>query len=61
MDLRNAQWRKASRSNDSGANCVETASAPNVVAIRDSKDPDGPNLLLNRTDFRRFTEAIKHI
>ncbi|WP_141584641.1 DUF397 domain-containing protein [Actinomadura sp. WMMA1423] len=60
MDLSRATWRKATRSNDSGANCVEVGSVPGVVALRDSKDPHGPVLVLSRSNFRRFTEALKH-
>ena len=37
-----AVWRKSSRSNGSGGNCVEVASnLPGIVAVRDSKDPQG--------------------
>lgn len=61
MDLSKAAWRKASRSNDSGANCVEVAGVPNIVALRDSKDPHGPNILVSRKDFRHFTETLKNL
>lgn len=61
MDLSKAAWRKASQSNDSGANCVEVASVPDVVALRDSKDPEGGNILVSREDFRRFTETLKNL
>ncbi len=38
-------WRKATHSGGNGGECVEVASAPNaLVAVRDSKDPDGPRL-----------------
>ncbi|WP_019633042.1 DUF397 domain-containing protein [Actinomadura atramentaria] len=58
-DLSNARWRKASRSSGNGGNCVELATVPGTVAIRDSKDPQGPNLLLDRPSFHRFTTAIR--
>ncbi|WP_396452021.1 DUF397 domain-containing protein, partial [Actinomadura sp.] len=47
MDLRNVKWRKSSYTGSNGGNCVELAEvAGSVVAVRDSKDPDGPVLLL---------------
>ncbi|WP_019633044.1 DUF397 domain-containing protein [Actinomadura atramentaria] len=58
-DLSNARWRKSSRSGSNGGECVELATVPGTVAIRDSKDPQGPNLLLDRSSFRRFTAAIR--
>jgi hypothetical protein len=57
--LSNAVWRKATRSNEDGSNCIEVASAAEVIAIRDSKDPGGPTLVVKRGDFRRFAEALK--
>ena len=46
MDLTGAEWRKASYSNSNGGACVEVAgNLPGVVAVRDSKDPDGPVLV----------------
>ena len=41
MDLSRADWRKASYSSNNGGACVEVArNLPNVVAVRDSKDPN---------------------
>nr|WP_246178437.1 DUF397 domain-containing protein [Actinomadura decatromicini] len=54
-------WRKASRSTAEGDNCVEVAGAPNIVAFRDSKDPDGPKLILSASDFRNFANALKNL
>jgi hypothetical protein len=59
MDLSGSVWRKSSRSSELGDNCVEVAGFLNVVAFRDSKDPDGPKVVVSRADFRWFAEAIK--
>jgi hypothetical protein len=59
MDLSSVHWRKASRSNESGDNCIEVAGLLNAVAFRDSKDPGGPKIVVRRGDFRRFAEALK--
>ncbi|BCJ38157.1 hypothetical protein Athai_56600 [Actinocatenispora thailandica] len=60
MELRDARWRKSSRSGGSGGNCVEVAgNLPGVVAVRDSKDPSGPALLVTPTAWSAFTSALK--
>jgi hypothetical protein len=47
VDLTGARWRKSSRSaGGEGSDCVEVASVGTVTAVRDSKNPDGPLLLL---------------
>ncbi|MFA1540399.1 DUF397 domain-containing protein [Actinomadura monticuli] len=58
MDLKNATWRKSSHSGSNGGDCVELADAASaVVAVRDSKDPDGPVLLLTRAALRTAVQA----
>lgn len=57
MDLRDAVWRKSSRSGSNGGNCVELAALPGAVGVRDSKNPDGPVLLLSRTALREAVRA----
>ncbi|MEU8801194.1 DUF397 domain-containing protein [Spirillospora sp. NPDC048819] len=61
MDLSRVVWRRASRSTAEGDNCVEVADVPRAVAIRDSKDPHGPKLIMNRDDFGRLAEALKNL
>jgi hypothetical protein len=59
-DLTQAVWRKSTFSNGSGGNCVEVASnLPGVVAVRDSKDPDGPALIFTPDDWRAFASGIR--
>ncbi|MFG2758414.1 DUF397 domain-containing protein [Streptomyces wuyuanensis] len=55
--LTGAQWRKSSYSTDTGGSCVEIAEAPHLVAVRDSKVPDGPHLTLTTAAFTAFVEA----
>ena len=52
-----AAWRRSSRSSDT-ANCVEVAAAGSAVGVRDSKDPDGPVLVLPATAWTHFVTAI---
>jgi hypothetical protein len=59
LELSRVEWRKSSYSGQQG-NCVEVArNLPGVVAIRDSKDPDGPALVVTREQWRSFVTALK--
>ncbi|TDC96547.1 DUF397 domain-containing protein [Actinomadura sp. 7K507] len=60
MDLNTATWRKSSHSGNTGGECVELASAPGIIALRDSQDPDGPKLLLDRDEFATLVTSLKH-
>jgi hypothetical protein len=51
-------WRKSSYST-AQSNCVEAASMPGLVAVRDSKNPDGGHLVLTRAAWRHFADRIK--
>lgn len=56
-DLTGLKWRKSSYSNS--GNCIEAAEAfTEVVAVRDSKDPDGPALLLGARAWSAFIESL---
>lgn len=52
-------WRRSVRSGTNGENCVELASLRDVVAVRDSKDPDGPKLAFSRVAFAAFAAEVK--
>lgn len=59
-DLSRAVWVKSSRSNGQGGACVEVArNLPGVVAVRDSKDPDGPALVFAAGAWRTFLAAVQ--
>jgi len=51
-------WRKSTYSN-SNSNCVEVASWPSAVAVRDSKDAAGPRLAVPASTWRAFTRRVK--
>jgi hypothetical protein len=59
MVLMSAAWRKSSYSTN-GGNCVEVArNLPGVVAVRDSKNPDGPALVLTIGQWRAFVSGAR--
>ncbi|MGW0825033.1 DUF397 domain-containing protein [Streptomyces sp. NPDC002845] len=52
---------KSSYSGNDGGNCIEIAPAiPTTVPVRDSKNPDGPALLLSRVAWSAFVSAVQH-
>ena len=60
MDLTHAEWRKSSRSGSNGGACVEVArNLPRIVAVRDSKNPDGPVLIISRDEWARFITRLR--
>jgi len=59
MDLSAVAWRKSSYSSGGGNECVEIATPGALIAVRDSKDPRGPALLLDRRAFGALTGRIK--
>jgi hypothetical protein len=53
-------WRKSSYSASNGGNCVEVSrTPPAAVAVRDSKDPNGPKLIFTPADWAVFTDTIR--
>lgn len=57
-DLSGANWKKSSRSRANGQ-CVEVADLVGAVALRDSKDPTGPALLLPPAGWTSFLAGAK--
>jgi hypothetical protein len=54
-----AQWQKSSHSTGTGDQCVEVADLAAAVAVRDSKDPDGPKLIFGPDAWRAFASQVR--
>ncbi|GAA3842536.1 hypothetical protein GCM10022226_76560 [Sphaerisporangium flaviroseum] len=72
MDLSSATWQKSSFTGSNGGNCVEVAELTGVsdapghkaehaelIAVRDSKDPDGPKLFFTPAEWDAFLQGVK--
>jgi Domain of unknown function (DUF397) len=60
VEVANLTWSKSSHSTANGGNCVEVAGdGAGVVAVRDSKDPDGPALVFSPADWSAFISSLK--
>ena len=59
MDLSKASWRKSTRSAGGGNACVEVAGLPGHVAIRDSKNPEGPAHVVRTMKFRDLVSRVR--
>jgi hypothetical protein len=51
--MHTSHWQKSSYSGD-GSNCVEIATTPTTIHIRDSKTPTGPHLTFPPTTWADF-------
>lgn len=52
-------WYKSSHSNDTGGSCVEIAVLPDAVGIRDSKDKQGPALVVPSGAWTSFVGMVR--
>jgi len=52
-------WRKSSYSGNNGGDCVEVANAAPLIAVRDSKNPDGARLAFGREAWDAFAARLK--
>jgi hypothetical protein len=60
IDLSQAIWRKAARSNGANTGCVEVAAnLPGVTAVRDSRHPAGGAHVVTRQAFGAFLTDVK--
>jgi hypothetical protein len=66
MDLTGATWRKAASEDGSDEPSVEIAVVPGskegsdqVIAMRDSRQPDGPVLIFTPDEWRAFTAGVQ--
>lgn len=59
VNLANARWRKSARSGPVSDNCVEVAFVDGAIAMRDSKNPDGPVLLFTQGEWDAFAGGCK--
>jgi Domain of unknown function (DUF397) len=65
VDLSQAEWRTSGDSDDDGS-CVEVAFVPgskegseHVIAVRDSRNPDGPKLIFTPAEWDAFTAGVR--
>jgi hypothetical protein len=59
MEASGAVWRTSSHSTQDG-NCIEVAVAlPGQIAVRDSKNRQGPPLVMAPQQWQQFTSRLK--
>jgi hypothetical protein len=57
LDLTGAKWFKSSKSSANGQ-CVEVAFVDGQVAVRDSKNPTGPELVFTAAEWHAFVGGV---
>jgi hypothetical protein len=58
IDLSRAEWHRSSYSGQDG-NCVEVARhLPGLVAVRDSRAPDGAKLVVSLETWQMFIRSV---
>lgn len=58
MSTSDLRWRRSSRSDNGGGNCVEIALMATSAVIRDSKNRDGGIVMVGEPAWERFRSAI---
>ena len=61
MSTEALQWFKSTYSGDEGGECLEVATTPHTIHIRDSKNPSptGPTLMLTPATWAAFTASVR--
>ncbi|AVZ73623.1 DUF397 domain-containing protein [Streptomyces lunaelactis] len=59
MNTEHVQWFKSSYSDGEGGDCVEVATSPSTIHIRDSKVTEGPNLAVTPTTWATFVRSVR--
>ncbi|MEV4675614.1 MULTISPECIES: DUF397 domain-containing protein [Actinomadura] len=59
MQTSRATWRKSTRSNGAGGDCVEVAGLAAEIGVRDSKAPDAGHLLFNKQNWTAFVTDVQ--
>jgi hypothetical protein len=57
VDLSHPGWRKSARSGANG--CVEVGLVDGQIAVRDSKDREGPVLLFTGLEWKAFLGGVR--
>ncbi|MEU6367971.1 DUF397 domain-containing protein [Streptomyces sp. NPDC046931] len=60
MSTTELAWFKSSYSSSGDGDCVEMATDPTTVHVRDSKNPGGPRLALAPTAWEEFVGFATH-
>ncbi|MEU9857609.1 DUF397 domain-containing protein [Streptomyces sp. NPDC047974] len=58
MSTTELAWFKSSYSSGSGDDCVEVATCPSTVHVRDSKVPDGPQFAVASDAWTEFVARL---
>jgi hypothetical protein len=58
-DFSSADWRESSRSGGQSGQCVEVAEASGLVGVRDSKNPEGGHIAMERATFDGLLAKVK--
>lgn len=53
-------WLKSTKSDNSGANCVEVRTDGTTIEVRDSKDRSGPSLSFTEGEWAAFISGAQN-
>jgi Domain of unknown function (DUF397) len=59
VDLSRAEWRSSAATGPGSGNSVEVAFVDGAVAVRDSRQPDGPVLVFTPEEWDAFVGGAK--